>query len=73
MTNVTNTQAKEMIKAEAKRRMDLVECPKFRADVLEAAKLLGITAEEWNKEKAMICLYYANEYCAFENKKNKTN
>ncbi len=38
--------------SEWKRRMDLVENPKFRQIAIEAAKKLGITAEEWNANRA---------------------
>jgi hypothetical protein len=43
-------KATEMIKAEMKRRTDLVECLEFRTKCVEVAKKLGITAEEWNKK-----------------------
>jgi hypothetical protein len=61
----------EMIKSEMKRRTDLVECLEFRKSAVELAKKLGITAEEWNKNKMPILLMLANEFCAIENKLNK--
>jgi hypothetical protein len=64
-------KATEMINAEMKRRTDLVECLEFRTKCVEVAKKLGITAEEWNKNKVGILLFMANEFCAIENKLNK--
>ena len=56
------------IESEWKRRMDLVEDPKFRQIAIEAAKKLGITAEEWNANRAGLLLMFANEICSLENK-----
>ena len=61
-----NTQV--TIESELKRRMDLVEDPKFRQIAIEAAKKLGITAEEWNTNRAGLLLMFANEICSLENK-----
>ena len=58
------------IESEMKRRMDLVENPKFRQIAIEAAKKMGITAEEWNANKAGLLLMFANEICRIENKAN---
>ena len=58
------------IESELKRRMDLVENPKFREIAIEAAKKLGITAEEWNTNRAGLLLMFANEICSLENKQN---
>ena len=57
----------EMIKAEYKRRTDLVEDINFRKQCVKMAKELGITAEEWNKEKVHIMLFFANKICQLEN------
>ena len=62
------TQAQTTIKAEFKRRMDLVNCPDFRKFAADAAKKLGVTAQEWNQNKAAILLMLANEACGIENK-----
>ncbi len=64
-------KATEMIKAEMKRRTDLVECLEFRQSAVELAKKLGITAKEWNENKMPILLMLANEFCSIENKLNK--
>jgi hypothetical protein len=61
-----NTQV--TIESEMKRRMDLVNNPDFVKSCVESAKKLGITAQEWNENKAMLCLYFANQICSMENK-----
>lgn len=58
----------EMIKAEYKRRTDLVNDVNFRKQCVKMAKVLGITAEEWNKDKVHIMLLFANKVCELENK-----
>ena len=55
------------VQSEFKRRMDLVNNPDFVKSCVESAKKLGITAKEWNENKAMLCLYFANQICAMEN------
>jgi hypothetical protein len=57
----------EMIKAEYKRRTDLVEDINFRKQCVKMAKALGITADEWNKNKVHIMLFFANKFCQLEN------
>jgi hypothetical protein len=57
----------EMIKAEYKRRTDLVEDINFRKQCVKMAKALGITADEWNKDKVHIMLFFANKFCQLEN------
>jgi hypothetical protein len=63
--------AEQIIKAELKRRSDLVECLQFRKQAVKVAKKLGITSEEWNKNKMAILLMLANEFCARENELQK--
>jgi hypothetical protein len=58
---------KEMIKAEYKRRTDLVEDINFRKQCVKMAKALGITADEWNKDKVHIMLIFADKFCQLEN------
>jgi hypothetical protein len=58
---------KQMIKAEYKRRTDLVNDVNFRKQCVKMAKALGITADEWNKEKVHIMLIFANKFCQLEN------
>ena len=53
---------------EWQRRMDLIQDIKFRELCIKYSKKIGITADEWNKNKAGILLYFANEFCAIENK-----
>jgi hypothetical protein len=57
----------EIIKAEYKRRTDLVEDINFRKQCVKMAKALGITADEWNKDKVHIMLIFANKICQLEN------
>jgi hypothetical protein len=64
-------ETKNFIKTEYQRRLDLVNDVNFRKSCVELVKKLGITAEEWNKNKAMLLLYFANEFCGIENKINK--
>jgi hypothetical protein len=66
-------KAEEFIKSEFKRRSDLVECLEFRKLAVELAKKMGITAEEWNKNKMPILLMLANKFCAMENQLQKAN
>jgi len=58
---------KQMIKAEYKRRTDLVNDVNFRKQCVKMAKALGITADEWNKDKVHIMLFFANKFCQLEN------
>lgn len=48
-------------KTEIQKRFDLATDPTFIAKCAEIAKKVGITAEEWNKNKATILLLWANE------------
>jgi hypothetical protein len=64
-------KTKNFIKTEYQRRLDLVNDVNFRKSCVELVKKLGITAEEWNENKAMLLLYFANEFCGIENKINK--
>jgi len=58
------------IQSEFKRRTDLIENPEFRKLAVKAAKELGITAKEWNTNKVALLMFFANEFCAIENKNN---
>ena len=60
--------ATEMIKSEYKRRTDLVNNLAFRKDCVKMSKALGITSEEWNKDKVHLLLFFANKVCELENK-----
>tara|TARA_R110000782_G_scaffold41019_1_gene94431 strand:- start:173 stop:373 length:201 start_codon:yes stop_codon:yes gene_type:complete len=61
------TTSQVTVQSELKRRMDLVNCSKFRALASEAAKKLGITAKEWNENRAAILMMMANQFCGIEN------
>lgn len=54
-------QAKQFIENEMNLRVKLVNDPKFIKQSVEVAKRIGITANEWNENKAAILLYFANE------------
>jgi len=56
------------VKSEMKRRMDLVNDKSFREVCAKHAKQIGITPKEWNENKAMILLKFANDFCSMENK-----
>lgn len=61
-------ETKKFIKAELKRREDLVMDIEFRNIVAKHAEKIGITANEWNNNKMPILLYFANQFCSIENK-----
>ncbi len=63
--------SKVTIESEMKRRMDLVNSADFRTKCAEIAKTIGITADEWNSNRGMICLMMANQVCGIENQMNK--
>lgn len=60
-------KAEDYIKAELKRRLDLVENENFRLKCIEFCKKVGVTAKEWNENKTEILMYLANQFCALEN------
>ena len=64
----TTMKAQEIITAEFERRTNLIQDENFRNLAIEAAKKLGITAAEWNENKALLLLYFANEFCSIENR-----
>jgi hypothetical protein len=47
--------------------MDLIESTEFIKLCAEYAKKLGVTAKEWNDNRAGLVLFFANEMCAKEN------
>jgi hypothetical protein len=61
-------KAKQMIKNEMDLRMSIVNDKEFRLQAVEVAKKLGITAQEWNENKAIILLFMANEMISMDNK-----
>jgi hypothetical protein len=56
--------------SEWKRRENLVMDVNFRKLAIKAAKKLGITANEWNQNKLVLLLYFANQFCSIEDKIN---
>jgi hypothetical protein len=73
MTTATDNPTLDPIKSELKRRMDLVNNPKFVKECIGMLKKLGITAKEWNENKASIILLLANETIKAENAMNRQN
>jgi len=55
--HMTQTQ----IKAEFQKRMNLVNDQEFVKMCAAHAEKLGITPEQWNENKAMILLWFANK------------
>ena len=55
------------IQSELKRRMDLVNDSKFRNVAADFARQMGVTAKEWNENRAAILMLVANKFCAIEN------
>jgi hypothetical protein len=62
------TTAQEFIKKEMDLRVKLVHNPNFIKACIEVAKKIGITANEWNNNKAAILLFMANEAISKDNK-----
>ena len=71
MTQVSTTNPNEFIKNEMELRMKLVENPDFIKQCINVAKQMGITAQEWNKNKAVILLHFANEVIGIDNKNGR--
>ena len=61
------TTAQITAESEFQRRIDLLENPQFISKCITLAKEIGITAKEWNENKAIILLMFANKYCQLEN------
>lgn len=68
MATLTDAQGKELIKAELKRRFDLINNKEFVNICIDTVKRLGMTAKEWNKNKAPLLMMFANEAIGIENK-----
>jgi len=56
------------IHQEMQKRLDLVNDENFIIKSVEVAKKLGITPDEWNNNKAIILMYFANEFYSIVNK-----
>jgi hypothetical protein len=63
--------AQQFISNEMEVRMKVIETPGFIEMAIEAAKQLGITAKEWNENKSMILMMFANEIIGIDNKNNQ--
>jgi hypothetical protein len=63
-------ESKTFIKKEFKRREDLINDLNFRKLCADYAEKIGITSDEWNKNKMFLLLFYANEFCKIENNLN---
>jgi len=61
------TTALHTVQSEWQRRIDLIENPEFITKCITLAKEIGITSKEWNENKAIILLMFANKYCQVEN------
>lgn len=53
-----------LIKNEIELRIQLVENIQFRQIVADAAQLMGISREDWEKTKTGLWLTFANEFLA---------
>lgn len=53
--------AQQSIKAEFKKRTDLIKQKEFRVKCAQIAEEMGMSADEWNKNKAKILLWMANK------------
>ncbi len=61
------TTALHTVHVEFQRRIDLIENPTFISKCATLVKEMGMTAKEWNENKAIILLMFANKYCQLEN------
>jgi hypothetical protein len=50
------------IQTEMNKRTELIESVEFRKTCANVAKQIGITPEQWESNKAMLMMYFANEY-----------
>lgn len=60
-------ETKNFIKAELKRREDLINDIDFRKICAKHVEKIGITANEWNENKMFFLMFFANEFCKIEN------
>lgn len=58
---------KVTIENEMNKRLELVDSIDFRKSSAKVAQQIGITAEEWEKNKSIIIMYFANEFLSIEN------
>ena len=60
---LNNKKMKTTLTTELKRRENLVNDESFRKVCAKVAKKVGITKEEWDNNKAIILMHFANEAC----------
>ncbi len=53
--------AQQQIRAEFKKRTDLIEQKEFRVKCAQIAEEMGMSADEWNKNMAYYLLLIANK------------
>jgi hypothetical protein len=58
----------EFIEEQMRLRMELIETPEFREMCADYAKSVGITAKEWNENRAGILMILANEVIGYGQK-----
>jgi hypothetical protein len=58
----------EFIEEQMRLRMELIETPAFREMCVAYAKSVGITADEWNENRAGILMIMANEVVGYGQK-----
>lgn len=61
------------LQTEMKKRTDYIESESFRIETAKLCEQMGMTAEEWNKNKIKYLLYFANMCCKFENENGLNN
>ena len=59
--------AEEFINEELDVRFKLVQDKIFRELCVKVCKELGVTAADWNANRADICLYIANQFIGIDN------
>jgi hypothetical protein len=67
LTQQKKMEATQFINAEFQRRIDLIENAEFCNKMAILAQEIGISAKEWNENKAVILMTFANKYCQLQN------
>jgi len=65
------SNAQEFIDKELDLRTKIATDPNFINTCVNVAKKVGITAEEWNENKAVLLMYFANIVISEDNKKGE--
>ena len=68
---MTKSQGQQFVEKKLKSIFDLAQDPNFIKTSIQAAKDLGMTAKEWNDNKAAILLMFANEIVAIDRRQEK--